>query len=146
MASRADRIISALRTGHDELVPLLDKLGPDDLTRTSGAADWTVAQVLSHLGSGAEINLATLEGALAGTGNPGRDLNTSVWARWDGMSPAKQAASFPPADEKLVRRPEGVDRRPRAGLPAPVGFPPPPGGAPPPARPRPAEFAPHARD
>jgi uncharacterized protein (TIGR03083 family) len=122
MTSRADRTISALRTGHDELVALLDKLGPDDLARTSGASEWTVAQVLSHLGSGAEINLATLESALDGTGGPARESNASVWARWDGMSPAEQAASFPAADERLVRRLEGLDERTRTELRIDVGF------------------------
>ena len=122
MTSQADRTISALRTGHDTLVAFLTTLGPDDLTRTSGASEWTVAQVLSHLGSGAEINLATLEGAIDGTGTPGMDFNKSVWARWDAMPPAEQAANFPAADEKLLMRYEGLDEQTRAGLRIDFGF------------------------
>jgi uncharacterized protein (TIGR03083 family) len=122
MTSPADRTINALRTGHDDLVALLSKLEADDFTRSSGASEWTVAQVLSHLGSGAEINLATLEGALAGTGGAGADFNKSVWARWDAMSPAEQAANFPAANEKLVRRYEGLDEQTVTELRIDLGF------------------------
>ncbi len=127
MTSSADQSINALRTGHDALVAFVAGIGPDDLTRTSGASDWTVAQVLSHISSGAEINLATLEAAINGTGAPDMDFNKGVWGRWDGMSPADQAANFPAADGKLVDRFEGLDERARtelrvtyAFLPAPL--------------------------
>lgn len=122
MTSRTDQTISALRTGHDALVAFVAGLGPDDLTRISGASEWTVAQVLSHLGSGAEIGLNTLEGALAGTGPGGMDFNKTVWARWDGSSPAEQAANFPAADERLVARYEGLDERTKADLRIDFGF------------------------
>jgi uncharacterized protein (TIGR03083 family) len=121
MTSAADRTISALRSGHDDLVAFLATLGPDDITRTSAAAEWTVAQVLSHLGSGAEITLARLEGALNGTGQD-PEFNKSVWARWDAMSPAEQAATFPATNEKLLRRYEGLDERTRAELRIDLGF------------------------
>jgi len=122
MTSIADRTISALRTGHDDLVAVLGKLGQDDLTRPSGASGWTVAQVYSHLGSGAEINLAALDAALDGTDNPGQDFNKTVWARWDGMSPAEQAENFPAADERLVARYEGLDERTREELRIDLGY------------------------
>ena len=101
MTSRADRTIDALRTGHDELAAQVRGFTTDDLTRTSGASDWAVAQVLSHLGSGAEITLASLEGALSGEGAPQQEFNKSVWARWDALSPAEQARDFETANENL---------------------------------------------
>jgi uncharacterized protein (TIGR03083 family) len=122
MSSRADQTITALRTGHDDFVAVVSELEPADLTRTSGSSDWTVAQVLSHLGSGAEIFLGVLDGALAGTGAPGGDFNKSVWARWDAMSPAEQAANFRNADEVLLRRYEGLDERTREELRIDFGF------------------------
>jgi uncharacterized protein (TIGR03083 family) len=122
MTSSADQAIGALRTGHDELVAFVAKLEPDDLTRISGASEWTVAQVLSHIGSGAEISVATLDGALAGTGPGGMEFNRSVWARWDGMSPAEQAANFPAADEAPVLRLEGMDEQTKADLRIDFGF------------------------
>ncbi|MGH3797980.1 MAG: maleylpyruvate isomerase N-terminal domain-containing protein, partial [Pseudonocardiaceae bacterium] len=75
MSDLADRTITALRTGHDELTALLNSLSPDELTQPSAAAEWNISQVLSHLGSGAEIGLATLEAALTSTGNLGSAFN-----------------------------------------------------------------------
>ena len=56
MSDLADKTITALRTGHDELAALVSSMTPDDLTQPSAAEEWTISQVLSHLGSGAEIN------------------------------------------------------------------------------------------
>lgn len=122
MTSATDRTIRALRTGHDDLVAFVATLDPPDLTHPSAASEWTVAQVLSHLGSGAEIGLAALEAALAGKPNPGQEFNKSVWAVWDGRSPAEQAANFPAASEKQVSRFEGLDEQTKKDLRIDVGF------------------------
>src|ERR1700686_391006 len=81
--SSADTIISALRTGHDSIAELVSKLSDEDLARQSGAAEWDISQVLSPLGSGAEIAQATVQAALDGNPNPGRDLNMTIWDRWN---------------------------------------------------------------
>lgn len=122
MSSIADRTIAALRSGHDALAAFVGKLGPDDLTRPSGASDWQVSQVLSHLGSGAEINLAALRAAQAGEPAPGGEFNQSVWARWDAMPPAEHASGFLEANERLVRAYEELDPAARADLRIDLGF------------------------
>ncbi|GAA3825438.1 maleylpyruvate isomerase family mycothiol-dependent enzyme [Streptomyces phyllanthi] len=122
MSERADRIIAALRSGHDHLASLVRDMGAVDLTRKSGAAEWDVSQVLSHLGSGAEIALAVLEGALDGTGPKDADFNKSVWARWDAMSPDERAPGFASADEALVARYESLDAQTREELRIDLGF------------------------
>ncbi|WP_369263952.1 maleylpyruvate isomerase family mycothiol-dependent enzyme [Streptomyces sp. R35] len=122
MTEQADRIIDALRSGHDYLTSVVRGIAAADLGRPSGATEWDVSQVLSHLGSGAEIGLATLEGALNGTGPQGGDFNKSVWARWDAMSPAERAEGFVTANETLVRRYEGLDQRTREELRIDLGF------------------------
>ncbi|MEU7336074.1 MULTISPECIES: maleylpyruvate isomerase family mycothiol-dependent enzyme [unclassified Streptomyces] len=122
MTDRADRTIAALRSGHDHLTSVVHGLAAADLTRPSGASEWDVSQVLSHLGSGAEIGLASLEGALNGTGPRGGDFNTSVWARWDAMSPAERAEGFVTADERLVSAYEALDARARQELRVDLGF------------------------
>ena len=58
--SETDNVIAALRREHDQLAALVSTFTEDDLRRPSGASDWDVSQVLSHLGSGAVINLGTL--------------------------------------------------------------------------------------
>ncbi|GAA3433644.1 maleylpyruvate isomerase family mycothiol-dependent enzyme [Kutzneria kofuensis] len=122
MSSRAAQTIAALRRGHDELVARLAELGSEDIVRTSGAREWTVAQVVSHLGSGAVISKASLDGALAGSGNPGMDFNKEVWARWDGMTPEQQVAEFPAVNEELVSAYEALDATALEQLRIDVGF------------------------
>ncbi|MGC4937044.1 maleylpyruvate isomerase family mycothiol-dependent enzyme [Kribbella sp. DT2] len=122
MTSKAEDAIGALRTGYDTLAEFVGGLRPDDLVRPSGASEWKVADVLSHLGSGAEIGLATLEGALDGTGPRAGDFNTSVWDRWNAMSPADQAANFLTATEKQIQRYEGLDDDQLANLRIDFGF------------------------
>ena len=122
MTERADQTIKALRTGQDDLAAMVRGFGADDLARPSGASEWDISQVLSHLGSGAEINLAGLDGALDGSGNPGGDFNQGVWARWDAMSREERAENFLTAGEALVRRYEGLDQRTRESLRIDLGF------------------------
>ncbi|MFE2940532.1 maleylpyruvate isomerase family mycothiol-dependent enzyme [Streptomyces sp. NPDC059255] len=143
---RADLTIKALRTGHDELASLVRDFTADDLTHATGASEWDVSQVLSHLGSGAEINLAVLESALNGTERPDGDFNRSVWARWDAMTPAERAERFLEADEVLVRRYEGLDAQARADLRIDLGFLPAPVDVATAATMRLSEFAHHAWD
>ncbi|GAB2856862.1 maleylpyruvate isomerase family mycothiol-dependent enzyme [Actinoallomurus bryophytorum] len=115
-------MIKALRSGHDDLAALVRGFTADDLARPSGASKWDISQVLSHLGSGAEINLAAVEGALNGSGSPAGDFNQGVWARWDAMSREERAEGFLTANETLVRRYEGLDEQTRESLRIDLGF------------------------
>ncbi len=101
MSTLADRSIAALRTTHDELAAVVPTLPDEQLTGPSGASEWTVAQVLSHLGSGAEIALAGYRAALDGEPAPGQDFNESVWDRWNALSPEQQATGFLEATDCL---------------------------------------------
>ncbi len=127
MPSTADQPIAALRTGHDNLVALVHALPGEALEGPSGASEWTIAQVLSHLGSGAEIGLASLKSGLGQAEKPAEGFNRSIWDRWDAMSAQDQAHSFMIANEKLVRAYENLDDEVRNNgeidlgfLPAPV--------------------------
>lgn len=122
MPTSADATISALRSGHDDLLEVVRGLSPDDLRRQSVATEWDVSQVLSHLGSGAVIGLAALEASLEGRPNPGTDFNKEVWARWDGMGPDERADEFVAANTALVERYEGLDDATREDLRVDLGF------------------------
>ena len=50
MTELVDALIAELRAIHDRLATLVAGLTDDQLTAQSGAEDWTVADVLSHLG------------------------------------------------------------------------------------------------
>jgi uncharacterized protein (TIGR03083 family) len=99
--SLADRTIDAHRRTFERLAAIVTPLSDEDLTHQSGASDWAVAQVLSHLGSGAEIHLDNLQHAQRGEERPG-DANDAVWARWDAMSPRGQADGFAQHGKALV--------------------------------------------
>jgi uncharacterized protein (TIGR03083 family) len=121
-AQLADQLIVALRAGHETLTEFVGSLGPDGATHSSGASEWTVAQVLSHLGSGAEITLAGLEVAITGEDGRGEGFNQSVWDRWNAKSPQEQVADFITSDEELVSRYESTDAATRASLRFDFGF------------------------
>jgi uncharacterized protein (TIGR03083 family) len=95
--------IATLRNSHERLASLVSPLTPEQIRGPSYCSDWTIAQVLSHLGSGAEIALLMLPGAL-GLGDPvDRDTFQPVWDTWNAKSPDDQAADALSSDEKHVR-------------------------------------------
>ena len=122
MTSLAARTIDALRHEHDSLTVVATTSTPDQLTGPSGASEWTLAQVLSHLGSGSEISLAGLQASLGEREVPGDDFNPSVWARWDAASPTDQAAWFVEHDAALVDALAALTPEQHDALQVPVGF------------------------
>jgi uncharacterized protein (TIGR03083 family) len=122
MSTLADQTIAALRSGHDALAAVVRGFGPDDLARPSGSTEWPVSQVLSHLGSGAEIGLATLRASEAGAPPPTGDFNHKVWDRWNAMSAAEHASGFLESDERIVEAYEALDPDTRASLLVNLGF------------------------
>jgi uncharacterized protein (TIGR03083 family) len=121
MATLADRTIEANRRSQDELAGRVRTLSDEDLSRPSGAAEWSVAQVLSHLGSSAEIGLGTLRAALADQ-EPPTDANQPVWDRWNALPPRQKAEAFLQSTEELVTAYEALDANQRAGLTIPLPF------------------------
>ena len=108
-------MIAALRNSHERLALLIGAMSEDRLTGRSYCRDWTVAQVLSHLGSGAEIALLTLEAAVTGMpANP--DANPPIWDAWNAKSPQQQAADCLPADDAHIKRFEGLTDAELAGI------------------------------
>jgi uncharacterized protein (TIGR03083 family) len=122
MSSLADRTITALRDLHDELAVLVPTLTEAQLTGPSGASAWTVAQVLSHLGSGSEIALASYRAALADEPGPEGAFNQGVWDRWNAMDAADQASSFLDHDATLVETLEALTPDQRDNLQIKLGF------------------------
>jgi uncharacterized protein (TIGR03083 family) len=101
--------IAALRTSHDRLTALVDGLDDDGLAAQSMCTEWSVARVLGHLGSGAEIGLGILEAHVAGREPPGEEANPPIWDRWNAMEPRETAGSFVGADRRFVEAFEALD-------------------------------------
>ena len=94
--------IATLRNSHERLASVVKPLSPEQLRGQSYDTDWNVAQVLSHLGSGAEISLMGLPGALGQAEPVDRAAFQPVWDTWNAKSPDDQAADALVSDEKYV--------------------------------------------
>ncbi len=94
--------IATLRESHDKLTGLLEPMTPEQVRAQSYDEDWSIAQVLSHLGSGAEIALMMLPGALGEAEPVSRDAFGPVWDVWNAKGPDEQAADALATDEKHV--------------------------------------------
>ncbi len=108
MASDPRTYIATLRESHDKLDSLARPLTPEQVRGQSYDTDWNIAQVLSHLGSGADIALMMLPGAL-GEGEPaGREAFPAVWDVWNSKTPDEQVADALAADEQHVQTLEAL--------------------------------------
>jgi uncharacterized protein (TIGR03083 family) len=103
------RWIQALRTSHDALVAQVLALAPGQLEQGSYCRDWSVAQVLSHIGSSAEIALLGLERALLQGSPLDREEFPIIWERWDSLSPIDKANEMIVWDRRYVSVLEGLD-------------------------------------
>lgn len=111
--------IGVLRRSHDALRTTVEPLDEAALRQQSYASDWSIAQVLSHLGSGAEIFGLFIESGLSGAEPPGRDTFPAIWQAWNERRPQEQATDALAADEALVQRLESLsaDERDTIRLP-----------------------------
>jgi len=109
--------IAAYRQSHDEVSRQVSGFGESELLAQSGASAWTVAQVLSHLGSSSEIALATLR---AGAANPAG--NQAIWDRWNALPPAGRAAEFLTWERRLVEALEALSEADLGGKRLDLGF------------------------
>ncbi len=100
--------LAALHASVDRLAALVGPLEPATLETSAYPTEWTIADTLSHLGSGAVIFLRLLDDALAGRETPG-DAFPAVWDEWNAKSPTDQAADAVVADRALLDRLEGLD-------------------------------------
>lgn len=116
MESSPDPWISALRHSHDRLRASVEPLGPDRLTQRSYPSEWTIAQVLSHLGSQAEIFGLMLQAGLAGQDPPGREEFPPIWGKWNAKDPQAQATDALRADQATLERLESMDAAERERL------------------------------
>jgi len=116
----AGRILAALRSNHEALAGLVRDATDDELAAPSGAEAWSVAQVLSHLGSGAEINRKPIARA---AGLPvDEEENQTVWGRWDAATPAEQAAGFLEHDDAYLDTVEQLTDEQRETLSVHLGY------------------------
>lgn len=105
--------LDALRSSIDRLHATVADLPEADLSRSAYPSEWTIADVLSHLGSGAVIFRRRLEDVVAGQDTPD-DFMQGVWDEWNAKPPADQRADGLAADAALLEALERVTAEERA--------------------------------
>lgn len=101
--TKLDAQLQALEASVTRLKGLVEPLTDEDLARQSYDDEWSIADVLSHLGSGAVIMRRGIEDALVGDHAPD-DFNPSVWATWNAKSDRSKADDALVADRALIDR------------------------------------------
>ena len=99
--------LRALRASHDSLTEIVGSLNSGDLRKQSYATEWSIADVLSHLGSGAEIFEFYVTAGLGGE-PPGPEDMKAIWDTWNARPPEEQAAQSVAANEALIARVESL--------------------------------------
>lgn len=94
-------VVDTLAASVGRLAALVESLDEAALTNPAYPTEWTVAQVLSHLGSGAVIFRRRIGDARTGV-EPDDGFAPAVWAEWDAKAPTAQAADFLVADAALL--------------------------------------------
>src|SRR4051794_24952708 len=97
----ANSRLDALRTSVQRLQAIAGDLSVDALTGRAYPSEWTIADVLSHLGSGAVITTRRLTDILAEQNTPD-ELSPAVWAEWDAKSPQARRTDGLAADAALL--------------------------------------------
>jgi uncharacterized protein (TIGR03083 family) len=93
--------LPALHASAERLQRIVEGLGPDQVRQSAYPSEWTIADVLSHIGSGAVILRRRFEDTLAGA-DPDDAFNQAVWDEWNAKQPADQAADALTADDDLL--------------------------------------------
>jgi uncharacterized protein (TIGR03083 family) len=109
MEQRPGPWLDALRHSHDTLRAVTEPLSAGQLQQRSYTREWSIAQVLSHIGSQSEVFGLFLDAGLSGEDPPGRDAFPPIWDAWNARSPQAQAADAVAADGALVGRLESLD-------------------------------------
>lgn len=104
MNTEPEQWIAALQGSHERLRSLVEPMDSDRVAGPSYASEWSIAQVLSHLGSGAEIFSLFLDAAQAESEPPGREQFAPIWDEWNAKSPEAQASDGLARDAAYTER------------------------------------------
>jgi uncharacterized protein (TIGR03083 family) len=111
--------LAALHASSDRLRQLVGGLDPVELRGPAYPTEWTVADVLSHLGSSAVIFTAGFDAAAAGR-EPEVDQH-AIWDAWNAKAPDTQVTDGLAADRGLLDRLDTLPAAARSGFRFPMG-------------------------
>jgi len=99
-----DRLLAVLHASQSRLTAALDGLTEEQAATQSYDDDWTVAQVASHLGSGAELFTLFLDAGLKGESAPGLEAMQPIWDAWNARDPLGQTRACVAANDTFLER------------------------------------------
>jgi uncharacterized protein (TIGR03083 family) len=112
--SSTSDVLAALHASQSRLRNALDGMTAEQATAQSYDDDWTVADVASHLGSGAELFTVYLEAGLGDGQDPGTDGAQPVWDRWNAKEPLAQVQDTLEANDTFLSRIDALTDEERA--------------------------------
>ncbi len=107
--------LAALRSSSDHLREVVERLSHDHHVAPAYPAQWTIADTMSHIGSGAVVLGRRFSDVLAGA-EPVEGFNQSVWDEWNAKAPADQVADALVADRDFVDALEASSAEQRAAF------------------------------
>jgi uncharacterized protein (TIGR03083 family) len=110
----AEVLLAALRNSRARLVETVTALTPEQMRIQSYDTEWSIAQVLSHMGTGSIFFKLILEAGLAGEPVPSTDVMRPIWDEWNAKSPEEQAHDGLESDAALLGAFEALDAQQRA--------------------------------
>jgi uncharacterized protein (TIGR03083 family) len=111
----ADATLDALTRSVEHLHDLVAPLDDASIVRPAFPTEWTIADVLSHLGSSAVIHQRRIDDAAAGFETPD-DFAAAVWDTWDAKPARAQVDDGLIADAAVLERLARVGDDERATL------------------------------
>jgi len=110
-----DQQLTVLRRSSELLRTLVEPLDDRALGSRAYPAAWTIADVVSHIGSGATIVHRRVDDSLAGHATPD-DFAPTTWDEWNAKSDRQKADDGLAADKTYLGRLEGLDTAERSRL------------------------------
>jgi uncharacterized protein (TIGR03083 family) len=101
--------LAALSSSHQQLADLISPMSDAEVASPSYASEWSIAQVLSHLGSGGEIFEMFLEAGLDGTPVPEFARFQEIWDEWNAKTPHDQSHDGVRSNAAFLARVRGMD-------------------------------------
>src|ERR1700738_3271119 len=107
--------LAALHRSVDRLRRIVGGLEPRQLREPAYPTEWTIADVLSHIGSGAVILGQRFDDVVSGQESDA-DFAQSVWEEWNAKGPEAQAVDALVADAALLGRLDALGEEQRAAF------------------------------
>jgi uncharacterized protein (TIGR03083 family) len=109
--------LTALTASVERLRELVSSLGLDERRAQAYPSEWTVADVLSHLGSGAVISTGRVDEVLGGHAVEPEP----IWAEWNAKDPDAKTTDALAADRAFIERLEAMTDNEREQFSAQMG-------------------------